>query len=210
VDTSFTERLRGTIGRNLEAFTRSEIDNGELHLAAVCIAVLRHPANDSACFLLTRRASRMSRHSGQYALPGGRVDGGESVETAALRELEEELGIRANAVEVVGSLDDYATRSGFRITPVVAWIAERVEIVADKGEVEACFYIPLRDLLHPDLPNLRTIAESERPVLSVQLTTLAHEVFAPTAAMLFQFREVALYGHSTRVAHYEQPVFAWR
>jgi len=198
------------MSRNLDAFIRNDIDGDQLRRAAVCIAVLPHRTKPAACFLLTRRASRMSRHSGQYALPGGRVDRGESVETAALRELEEELGIPATAAQVIGRLDDYATRSGFRITPVVVWIGERVEVRADAGEVDAYFYIPLDDLLHPDIPRLQKIIESERPVLSIELVTLAHEVFAPTAAMLYQFREVALYGHSTRVAHYEQPVFAWR
>ena len=152
----------------------------------------------------------MPRHSGQYALPGGRMDAGESEQGAARRELEEELGIPAAAATVLGCLDDYATRSGFRITPVVVWIAERVPIVADAGEVEAVFHIPLDDLLHPAIPTLRNIAESDRPVLSMELATLGHEVFAPTAAMLYQFREVALRGQCTRVAHYDQPVFAWR
>ena len=210
LDTAFTDTLRNSIDRNLAVFERTVVEDADLRRAAVCIAVLRHPHEDHACFLLTRRASRMARHSGQYALPGGRMDAGESAHAAALRELEEELGIPVAAATVLGSLDDYATRSGFRITPIVAWIAERIPIVADAGEVEAFFHIPLQDLLHPAIPTLRTIAESERPVLSMELTTLAHEVFAPTAAMLYQFREVALHGHSTRVAHYDQPVFAWR
>jgi 8-oxo-dGTP pyrophosphatase MutT (NUDIX family) len=210
LDTEFTQHLRAAMSSNLDRFAHNEIDGSQLHRAAVCIAVLRHRANPSACFLLTRRASTMSRHSGQYALPGGRVDTGESTESAALRELEEELGIPATQAQVIGRLDDYATRSGFRITPIVAWIGERVEIHPDAGEVDAYFYIPLDDLLQPDIPRLQEISESERPVLSIELVTLAHEVFAPTAAMLYQFREVALYGHSTRVAHFEQPVFAWR
>lgn len=210
METDFTQRLHDTLVANVGALARNEIDDPRLRHAAVCIAVLRHRSSDAACFLLTRRASRMSRHSGQYALPGGRLDHGESVEAAALRELEEELGIPASAARVIGRLDDYATRSGFRITPVVAWIDDAVTVVADAGEVEAWFYIPLADLLHRDIPKLQRIDESELPVLSMVLTTLAHEVFSPTAAMLYQFREVALCGRDTRVAHYEQPVFAWR
>jgi len=108
LDTTFTRHLHDTIARNVAAFARDEIDDADLRQAAVCVAVLPCQTDDRACFLLTRRASKMSRHSGQYALPGGRVDSGESIEAAALRELEEELGIPATAATVVGRLDDGA------------------------------------------------------------------------------------------------------
>ncbi len=208
--TAFEHGLRVALCANLTSFEHREIETVRLRPAAVCIAVLQRPGSDSAAFLLTRRPRRLSRHSGQYALPGGRLDKGESAERAALRELEEELGIGQSSVNVVGRLDDYATRSGFRITPVVAWIDERVQIRADASEVEAFFYVPLDDLLRPGIPRLRAIDESDRPVLSIEFASLGDEVFAPTAAILYQFREVALCGRATRVAHYDQPVFAWR
>src|SRR5215210_581651 len=88
-----------------------------------------------AAFLLCRRAARMNRHPGQWALPGGKIDLGESVESAALRELEEELGLRVDPSEVLGRLDDYGTRSGFVITPVVVWGGEDIELVPDPAEV---------------------------------------------------------------------------
>ena len=68
--------------------------------------------------------------------------------------------------------------------------------------------MPLAELERPDVPRLRQIPESERPVISVPL--LGTHIHAPTAAILFQLREVALHGRATRVAHFEQPVFAWR
>jgi ADP-ribose pyrophosphatase YjhB (NUDIX family) len=152
----------------------------------------------------------LARHSGQYALPGGRLEPDESTETAALRELKEELGLTASTSQVAGQLDDFATRSGFRIAPVVVWLDQHANMALDPGEVDAVFSVPIRDLNHPDVPRLHQISESSIPVLSIWFESLQEEVFSPTAAILYQFREVALFGRQTRVAHYEQPVFAWR
>jgi len=161
-----------------------------------------------ASFLLCRRASRMRRHAGQWALPGGRLDAGEEPLDAALRELDEELGLSLAPENVIGWLDDYATRSGFVISPVVLWGGGDVELSPDPGEVFAAYRIGLHALRDGE-PRLIPIPESELPVLQLPLgNDLIH---APTGAILFQFRQVALLGrHGERVDHYEEPVFAWR
>jgi len=162
----------------------------------------------NACFVLTRRGDRMREHRGQWALPGGRLDDGEHATAAALRELDEEVYLSPGHDAVLGVLDDYPTRSGYVITPIVVWCADSKALDANPDEVAAAYRVPIAELEKPDVPNLRSIPESDRPVISIPL--LGHNIHAPTAAVLFQFREVALHGRATRVDHYEQPVFAWR
>jgi ADP-ribose pyrophosphatase YjhB (NUDIX family) len=161
-----------------------------------------------AAILLCRRAARMRNHAGQWALPGGRLDDGESPLDAALRELEEELGLTLGADSVVGWLDDYPTRSGYVITPVVLWAAGDPQLTLAPDEVRAVYRIGLHAIRDCE-PRFVTIPESTRPVLQLPLgNDLLH---APTAAVLFQLRQVGLLGRSNeRVDHLEQPVFAWR
>ena len=162
-----------------------------------------------AAFLLCRRASGMNRHSGQWALPGGKIDDGESVEVAALREIQEEVGLTIAPSEVLGRLDDYATRSGFVITPVVVWGGSDVELSPDPREVAHVLRVGLHELCRADSPRFVSIPESDRPVVQVPIgRDLIH---APTGAVLLQFRWVAIDGESgARVNEFEQPVFAWR
>jgi ADP-ribose pyrophosphatase YjhB (NUDIX family) len=161
-----------------------------------------------AAFLLCRRATRLSRHAGQWALPGGRVDDGETPLDAALRELDEELALRVGPESVVGWLDDYPTRSGYVISPVVLWGGADPSMRPAPDEVLAVYRIGLH-ALEAGEPRFIAIPESDRPVLQLPLgNDLIH---APTAAILYQLRQVGLLGHpGERVDHLEQPVFAWR
>ena len=195
--------------RNLSAFERLVPSPAPLKAAAVAIVVVHDPEQAAQCFLLTRRSSRLRGHSAQYALPGGRLEAGESPSEAALRELREELGLSLDGERVLGLLDDYETRSGYRITPVVVWGGSAEALEPNPDEVARVFRIPLEELDHPETPVLEHIPESDRPVLSIPLATVGHRIYAPTAAMLYQFREVALYRRATRVRGYDQPKFAW-
>ena len=206
----FGDALRSQISQNLSEFDRVALEPGELRLAAVAIVIVKSDVSDDACFLLTLRPVRMNRHSNQYALPGGRLDAGETTEQAALRELREEVGVELGSDQVIGVLDDYETRSGFRITPIVMWGGECKTLEPDPGEVEAAFRIPLADINADHVPRLIPSDEGEHPVLCAHIETLGHTVYAPTAAIFYQFREVALRGASTRVAHFDQPAFAWK
>jgi ADP-ribose pyrophosphatase YjhB (NUDIX family) len=161
-----------------------------------------------AAFLLCRRAAGLNRHASQWALPGGRLDVGETPEVAARRETDEELGVALGADRVLGLMDDYATRSGYVITPVVLWGGGRTELRPHPGEVLAAYRIGLHELLRDDSPRFVDIPESDRPVVQVPLgRDLIH---APTAAVLVQFRWLALEGRADPVGDFEQPVFAWK
>jgi 8-oxo-dGTP pyrophosphatase MutT (NUDIX family) len=205
--TLLDELLRERVARNLASFPRAELELEGRRPAAVALALVDDPAG-RACFVLTRRAARLRRHAGQWALPGGRLDPGESAAEAALRELAEEVGLAAAADAVLGILDDYPTRSGFVITPVVVWAGAGAALAPDPKEVASVHRVPVDELAQPGVPHLRAIPESSRPVISIPL--VGTQIHAPTAAILYQLREVALAGRPTRVAHYEQPVFAWR
>lgn len=172
------------------------------------MAVVVVDSDAGPAVLMTRRALRMRAHAGQWALPGGRIDEGETPIDAARRELHEELGLHLPGSAVLGLLDDYPTRSGYVITPVVLWGGADPEMEPQPDEVASVHRISFRELQRPDSPRFVTIPESDRPVVQIRIgSDLIH---APTGAVLLQFRRVAIEGICERVAGYEQPVFAWR
>jgi 8-oxo-dGTP pyrophosphatase MutT (NUDIX family) len=203
----FDEALRVRARANLARFERRSIEADGRRPAAVAVVLLADERG-RACFLLTRRAANLRAHAEQWALPGGRIEAGESAEQAALRELKEEVGLALGEESVLGLLDDYGTRSGFIITPVVVWGGPKVELAPNPAEVARVYRVPLVELEEPGVPGVTMIPESRRPVIWLPL--LSTEIYAPTAAILYQMREVAVHGRPTRVSHFEQPVWAWR
>jgi 8-oxo-dGTP pyrophosphatase MutT (NUDIX family) len=213
--------LHERIKENLQGFEVRSLARECLKQAAVALTVVdvadergvyeiridQFPRDDGA-LILTRRSLKLKNHAGQWALPGGSVDAGEEPEDTALRELAEEVGLELPRENVIGRLDDFATRSRFVITPVVVWAGPGVDLAPNPAEVESIHRIPVRELLREDAPLLEDTVESEHPILCMPVGDSF--IAAPTAAFLYQFREVAILGNHTRVAHYDQPFFAWR
>lgn len=161
-----------------------------------------------SALILTRRADHMRRHAGQWALPGGRMDAGETPERTALRELAEEVALELDDSTILGRLDDVITRSGFIITPVVVWAGAAKQMQPNPTEVASLHRIPVTEFMRTDAPMLAREGDGEHPVLRMPVGS--SWIAAPTAAILYQFREVCLENRATRVAHFEQPAFAWK
>lgn len=188
------------IRRNLAGFERIAAPPGRS--AAVVLCVLTGSASPHV--LVIKRAAR-GLNPGQWALPGGRVEPGETPVTAALRELHEEIGLSVAEDRVAGALDDFVTGSGYVITPFVAVVPEPVELRRSPAEVHSIHRIPLRRLVSADLPRWTSTPDG-LPLLQMPLrrNMIVH---APTGAILYQFREAALLGRPTRVADVHQPAF---
>lgn len=215
------EPMTAPLRRRLAAFEARPIDPAGRRRAAVALAVVdeghgaeveglprRAHWSDAPALLLTRRAAGLRAHAGQWALPGGRIDDGETPEQAALRELAEEVGLALGAAAILGRLDDYATRSGYVITPVVVWAGPARDVQPHEAEVASVHRIPVAEFLRADAPLLNHVRGAEHPVLRMPVGD--RWIAAPTAAFLYQFREVCLLGRATRVAHFDQPAFAWK
>jgi 8-oxo-dGTP pyrophosphatase MutT (NUDIX family) len=198
---SFTPELRNRITEHLAGFEPRELSVDQLRHAAVGVVVLADEAG-RACFVLTRRLDTLRRHGGQWALPGGRLEADETPESAALREIHEEVGLDLTPQAILGRLDDFISRSGHLISPFVLWAGDDAALKVSPDEVDAAYRVPLEELDRPG-------GLSFEPLLHFTLPTLPSTVHAPTAAIIYQFREVALHGRVVRVADVEQPFFAW-
>ncbi|MFV2090262.1 MAG: CoA pyrophosphatase, partial [Pseudomonadales bacterium] len=173
-----SEELKSTIRRRLAEFSHREAGVDDAHRAAVAITVTDtgfgadlpglpvHAAwQPAAALLLTRRSATLRKHAGQWAFPGGRLDPGETVVETALREMREEVDVDIGVGEVLGRLDDFVTRSGFVMTPIVVWGGERLIATPNPDEVASIHRIPLTEFLREDAPILSHQPTSEHPVL---------------------------------------------
>ena len=133
---TMSEDLRRRMLANLEQFDRRPQTQDELSPAAVAFLITQD-REENAAFIITRRSTKLQNHAGQWALPGGRLDPEETAIEAALRETEEEIGITLAPEQVLGLLDDYTTRSGFVITPVVIWAGADLKMNPNEEEVDA-------------------------------------------------------------------------
>jgi 8-oxo-dGTP pyrophosphatase MutT (NUDIX family) len=206
----FDDTTRRNIAARCAAFARLPESEPApaLKRAAVAIALVEAAdVSDETAVLLTLRAAGLRAHRGQWALPGGRCDEGETTAEAALRELHEELGLELGEENVLGLLDDYPTRSGYLITPVVVWAGANAPLSPNPEEVASVHRITLGEIGQADAFDFVAIPESTRRV--IRFRHAGRFIHAPTAALIYQFREV-LDGRDTRVAELEQPVFAWK
>ena len=204
----FTPAFRAELTARCQAFPRLAYEGPQLKHAAVAITLVdAGDGSGETAFLLTRRSASLRAHAGQWALPGGRCDDGETLQQAALRELHEELGVQLAPSSILGVLDDYASRSGYAIAPVVTWLDDARALVPNPDEVASVHRFRLDQIAGDDAVAFETIPESERPLIRLNLGE--HHIHAPTAALIYQLREIVA-GRVTRVADLDQPVFAWR
>ncbi|MEC7845004.1 MAG: CoA pyrophosphatase [Actinomycetota bacterium] len=206
-DLSFRANLRQRVQNNLDSHPQINGEDQSLRKASVGIIIVESQEG-KAGFILTRRSKGLRNHSYQYALPGGRIDPGETREETVLREVREEIGISVSSNEILGCLDEYETRSGFSITPVVLWVEDLTTMVPEPNEVDEILIIDLEELFRNDSPRWVDIDESEKQVL--QLPIKNRLIHAPTAALLYQFKEVGIAGNLLRTDHVEEPIWAWK
>lgn len=178
------ERLREILKRR----PAIEIDAPEYRRACVLVPLILNDGQWSILF--SRRSESLAAHSGQIAFPGGAVEQGEALEAAAVREAEEEVGLRADAVELIGRLDDLVTNSGFLVAPFVGVIRERIEYVLHEAEVTEVFEVPVDAVLDVTQPEVHfvTFRDQQYPVYSYRYRD--YEIWGLTGRMLKSFLDL--------------------
>jgi 8-oxo-dGTP pyrophosphatase MutT (NUDIX family) len=183
-DDAALARLREILGRRVSI----AIDAPDLRRACVLIALIRTRTGWSLLF--TRRAENLAAHSGQIAFPGGGVEDGESLEAAAIREAEEEVGIPAASIELVGRLDDLITNSGYLVAPFIGVVTEPVRYVIQASEVVEAFEVPVDALLDPQKPEVRYVTFGDRKYPAYFYPYAQYEIWGLTGRMLKAFLDL--------------------
>jgi len=150
---TLADRLRSALSRGIEpgmillTGDRDDIDlpPGDTLLPAAVLIAVTDRAEPGV--ILTQRTETMRKHAGQIAFPGGRIDPGEDIVTAALREAEEEIALPRDRVTVIGQADTYRTVTGFQVTPVIGVIPPDLVLHPSEAEVANVFEVPLEFLL---------------------------------------------------------------
>ena len=177
-------RLRGILASR----PALEIHAPQHRRACVLIPLIRNGAGWSLLF--TRRAEHLAAHSGQIAFPGGAVESGESLEEAATREAEEEVGIRPADVELIGRLDDVITHSGFLVAPFVGVVHEPIEYVIQESEVVEVFEVPLEALLDLRNPEVRYVPFRDKRYPAYFYHHGSYEIWGLTGRMVKAFLDL--------------------
>ena len=135
-------------GQTKESRTLSN-NNGKLTRAAVLVPIISRPLGLHV--LLTKRNENLKNHAGQISFPGGRVDDTDrNVQHTALRETEEEIGLKPKLIEVIGELDQYIVGTGYLVSPIVGLIKPPFELIRQEEEVAEIFEVPLDFLISPE------------------------------------------------------------
>ena len=184
------DRLRTALARRVDSALIGDWDLAPeagrvrpvLTPAAVLIAVTREAEPQ---LLLTRRNAAMRRHPGQIAFPGGRIDAGDvDAVAAALREAEEEVALQRGDVELLGTLDEYETGTGFAITPVVGVVPPGLAFTPQVSEVDTVFHVPFAFVIDPANHEVRTGEWQERERRYYVIRHGEHEIWGATAGIL--------------------------
>ncbi len=182
------ERLSRVATTSSEEWDLSQVAPGSLRSAAVLVPIIWHA--EAPAILLTLRAATLSAHAGQVAFPGGRIEPGETAEAAALREAAEEVGLDPRLPVIAGTLPEHITGTGFRVTPVVAFLDPPLTLTPDPAEVAEVFELPLATVLDPAAPQRQSLEQDGRVREFWAWPHEHHHVWGATARMLVSLAQV--------------------